>query len=197
MVPGSLSDGQRRQLLRVARASIEEGLNTGRPLQVDVNSFDPLLQADGASFVTLKKSGQLRGCMGTLEARQPLVQDVAEHAFAAAFSDPRFPPLERHELEQISISVSVLTPAEPVRFRDEDDLLEKITPGVDGLILQEGPYRGTFLPSVWESLPDKKAFLRELKRKAGLPPDYWSDRIRVSRYKTIEFSEQEFSPDIA
>ncbi len=196
MAPGpsaELTPAQRAVLLRVARDSIAHGFEHGRPLRVDVSKFDPELQREGASFVTLKKHGQLRGCIGALSAYQPLVQDVAEHAYAAAFSDPRFPPLTPEEFPDIEISVSVLGAPEPMAVRDEDDLLRQLEPGRDGLILEDGPYRATFLPSVWESLPNAREFVRQLKRKAGLPPDYWSDTLRVSRYRTEEFSERELA----
>lgn len=189
MAPMHLTDPQRQQLLLTARSSIEKGCETGGPLRVKLSEYDDALQREGASFVTLKKQGELRGCIGTLEAYQPLVQDVSRHAYAAAFSDPRFNGVVVDELADISISVSVLTPSEKIPFSDETELLEKIQPGIDGLILEEGGHRGTFLPAVWESLPDKHDFLRQLKRKAGLPEHYWSDRLAVSRYQTFEFSE--------
>lgn len=184
-----LTEPQRDRLLFTARQSIEEGCETGRPRLVEVSHFDPVLQSQGASFVTLKKEGDLRGCIGALEAYQPLVQDVSQHAFDAAFSDPRFTRVSRDELQQINISISVLSPAEKIYFSNETELLEIIQPGIDGLILQEGNLKGTFLPSVWESLPEKNDFLQQLKRKAGLPEFYWSDKIAVSRYHTFEFSE--------
>ncbi len=179
----------RELLLRLARDSIRHGLETGRPLMVDPADFPHTLQQQRAAFVTLNRNGALRGCIGHLEAIQPLVSDVAENAFAAAFRDPRFPPLSPAEFDDIEIHISVLTPATPMQFTSERDLIAQLRPGRDGLILEEGPYRGTFLPSVWESLPTPEAFLRHLKQKAGLPPDYWSDHIRVSRYETESFSE--------
>lgn len=184
-----LTDEQRRQLLQVARKSIHLGCEKNSPLPVDVNEFETALQNKGASFVTLKIEDALRGCIGTLEADRSLVQDVSSHAFAAAFSDPRFSGVTSDELELITISISVLTAAEKIDFKDEIDLLEKIQQGVDGLILKEGTHRGTFLPSVWKSLPEKNDFLQQLKRKAGLPENYWSEKITVSRYHTVEFSE--------
>lgn len=184
-----LAEEQRVELLRVARRSIEEGCHYNRPLSVELGRYKKELQNKGASFVTLKKEGALRGCIGTLEAYQPLVKDVSQHAFDAAFSDPRFSMVTPDELGLITVSISVLTAAENLQFSDETDLLEKIQPGTDGLILQEGTRRGTFLPSVWESLPDKMDFLQQLKRKAGLPENYWSEKLAVSRYRTFEFSE--------
>lgn len=187
----TLNDAQRRTLLQVARASIAHGLREGRPLPVNPADYEPALQARRASFVTLNERGQLRGCIGHLEAIQPLVADVAENAFSAAFRDPRFPPLSAGEFDELTIHISVLSPAEPIHFRSQADLLRQIRPGIDGLILEEGMHRGTFLPSVWEELPDPAQFLAHLKLKAGLPADYWSDTIRVYRYTTESFSDQD------
>ena len=179
---------QRAALLEVARRSIEHGLQTGSPLAVDVASYPAALQEPGASFVTLNIDGRLRGCIGSLEAVHPLVEDVARNAFSAAFRDPRFPPVSAAEAPRLNIHISVLNPAEPMQFSSEEDLLAQLRPGVDGLILEDGGRRGTFLPSVWESLPDPRDFLQELKRKAGLAPDHWSDSLRVWRYTTESFS---------
>lgn len=175
---------QRRALLDLARASIRHGLDQGRALPVDPETFDPALREPGAAFVTLHRAGQLRGCIGSLEARRPLVEEISHHAFAAAFHDPRFPPLTRGEYPELDLELSILGPAQTLQFSDEADLLRQLRPGVDGLILEEKGRRATFLPTVWESLPEPADFLAELKRKAGLPPDHWSDRIRVSRYTT-------------
>ncbi|MBM4200767.1 MAG: AmmeMemoRadiSam system protein A [Gammaproteobacteria bacterium] len=171
-------------LLNLARESIGFGLQHARPLATAPDAFPPVLREFRASFVTLKKAGALRGCIGSLEAYRPLAIDVAENAFAAAFRDPRFPPVGAHELDALELQLSLLTPAEPMTVRSEDDLLDQLRPGEDGLILQEGGRRATFLPSVWESLPEPDQFLRHLKRKAGLPEDYWSDALQVFRYAT-------------
>ncbi len=181
--------------MRLARESIAHGLAHGWPIPVNPEDHPPALQAPRATFVTLKAQGILRGCIGHLQAVQPLVRDVAENAFAAAFRDPRFPPLTAPELDAIAIEISVLSPPEPLSFRSEAELVACIEPGRDGLILEAGCARGTFLPTVWESLPDPRAFVRELKRKAGLDPSYWSDAIQVSRYRTESFSES--SPETA
>lgn len=173
-------------LLKLARLSIVYGLETGHPFSVDLREFPPELVKPGATFVTLEKNHQLRGCIGMLEAVLPLAEDVAENAFSAAFRDPRFPPVQQSELDQLEIHISILSDPEPMTFSSEQDLLAQIRPNVDGLILQDGYHRGTFLPSVWDSLPDKKQFLRHLKNKAGLPADYWSDTIKVQRY-TAEY----------
>jgi len=187
------SDAQRRVLLAIARDSIEHGLHEGEPLRLHPEDFDPLLAAPGAAFVTLQRGGSLRGCIGSLEAYRPLVTDVAENAFAAAFRDPRFPPLSPAELDDLDIQVSVLSPPEPLEFDSEADLLAKIRPGTDGLIIEDLGHRGTFLPSVWESLPEPELFWRHLKQKAGLPPDHWSPTLRVYRYTTESFSKKDVS----
>jgi AmmeMemoRadiSam system protein A len=181
------TESQQQQLLEIARESIQEGLERGQPLTVEVDPDTPLA-SPGACFVTLKLDGQLRGCIGSLEAFRPLITDVAENAYAAAFQDPRFSPLTKPELDRLDLSLSVLTPAELMTFNSQEDLLAQLQPGIDGLILQEGNRRGTFLPSVWESLPEANRFLSHLKLKAGLPEDYWSDSVQVSRYATESFS---------
>ena len=181
------NEQQRAELLIVAKTSIWHGLNHGKPLLPALENYDPELREYRASFVTLHKQGQLRGCIGSLKALRPLVEDICENAYAAAFNDPRFPALQQAELEELEISISVLTPASEMSFESEQDLLEQIRPGVDGLIMQEGNRRGTFLPSVWEQLPDPVEFLQHLKLKTGLSMDYWSDTIRVSCYQTESF----------
>ncbi len=178
---------QEQALLQLAIASIQHGLAHGRPLKPAPEDYDPALRQPGASFVTLKREGELRGCIGSLSAQRPLVEDVAENAYAAAFSDPRFYPLQPLELHGLEIHISVLGEAEPMRFGSEHDLLEQLRPEVDGLILEEGYRRATFLPSVWEQLPDAQQFLAHLKLKAGLPPNYWSPTLKVSRYTTHGF----------
>jgi hypothetical protein len=178
-----LEPAHRQYLLDLARASIRHGIATGRPLSVDLSSLPPSLSERRATFVTLKKGGELRGCIGCLEAVKPLAIDVAENAFSAAFRDPRFPPVTADEIGGLEIHISLLTPPEPMNFVSERDLIGQLRPGIDGLILQEGPLRGTFLPSVWEALPRPGEFFRQLKLKAGLPEDYWSDTLRISRYR--------------
>jgi AmmeMemoRadiSam system protein A len=175
---------ERDTLLLLARESIERGVH-GERASVNASDFSGVLANNRASFVTLDQSGSLRGCIGTLEAHRPLVLDVSDNAYSAAFRDPRFPRVTSAELPQLSIYISVLTPATPMAFDSEANLIEQLQPGVDGLILTRGFQRGTFLPSVWESLPDARDFLQQLKRKAGLPADFWSDDIQVERYTTV------------
>lgn len=178
---------QKRCLLQIARDSIRQGLVTGQPLHPDLSSLPDELAAVRATFVTLHLQGRLRGCIGMLEACRPLAVDVAANAYDAAFRDPRFAPLRKKEAEDLQVSISALSPAEELRFTDEAGLLEQIRPGIDGLILQDGLHKGTFLPSVWEQLPDKAMFLSHLKMKAGLPATHWSDSVRVFRYTTEHF----------
>jgi AmmeMemoRadiSam system protein B/AmmeMemoRadiSam system protein A len=187
-----LTGEQKQALKELALASIKHGLETGKA--VSVNEFSAehelsceLPEYDGAAFVTLEKNGELRGCIGSLAAYRPLDHDIAENAFAAAFRDPRFTPLSPEELDEIDISISVLTEPELMVFKSEEDLVAQIRPGVDGLILTEGQNRGTFLPSVWEHYPESAAFLNHLKMKAGLPSTYWSGTLKVERYQTISW----------
>ena len=184
-----LAPQQRRHLLTLARDAIRHGLASGQPPRLDIDGEPPELLVHRAAFVTLELHGRLRGCIGHLEASQPLVLDVSDNAFAAAFRDPRFPPVTAGELDPLQIKISVLTPATELSFADEAALLATIAPGLDGLILADAGYRGTFLPSVWEQLPEPRDFLRRLKEKAGLPAEHWSRNLRVWRYRTESFGD--------
>jgi AmmeMemoRadiSam system protein A len=175
----------RAALLDVALRSIESGVRTGEPLSVDPDDFPLALREPRATFVTLRRAGALRGCVGALVASRPLVADVAHSAFAAAFRDARFPALDAAELDDLEIHISVLSALEPFPVRGEADLLDRVRPGVDGLVLRDGARQGTFLPAVWGSIPEPADFLRELKHKAGLPLDGWSESWEVLRY-TVE-----------
>lgn len=188
MVLMSLNKEHQQRLLELAKSSIQHGLQTGKPLKINLADYPAELLEPRATFVTLHKNRQLRGCIGVLEAIRLLAEDIAENAFSAAFKDSRFPPLEAQEFKDLEIHLSLLTSAEPIPFTSEQDLVAQLLPGIDGLILQEGHRRGTFLPSVWETLPKPRQFLSHLKQKAGLPPDYWSDRIRIFRYRTETIS---------
>lgn len=183
---------ERDALLDLASESIVQGLE-GKTLRPDKDVYSRALAQHGASFVTLNCDAQLRGCIGTLEAYQSLVLDVAENAWSAAFRDPRFSPLSDSEYSRTEIHISVLTPATPMTFSSEQNLLEQLQPQIDGLILSLGRQRGTFLPSVWESLPDPRDFLQHLKRKAGLSADFWSSDIQIERYHTVSISRQSTS----
>ena len=170
-------------LLAIAREAIEEG----RSGSLDAVWGDGWLAEPGATFVTLKLDGELRGCIGSLEPRRCLADDVAHNARAAAYRDPRFPPVDRDERRRLDIEVSVLSAPEPLEAATESEALAQLRPGIDGVVLEFGDLRSTFLPQVWESLPDPKEFLGELKRKAGLPPRFWDPRIRLSRYTVEKF----------
>lgn len=185
----TIGQPDRKVLLDTARSSIQHGLDFGKALEVNAAYYTAALQAERACFVTLEKAGELRGCIGHLQAVQPLINDVAENAWAAAFQDPRFAPLKRVELPGLEIHISILSPPQAMTFSSQGDLLGQIRPGIDGLILEDGYRRGTFLPSVWESLPEARDFLAHLKLKAGLPADYWSDKIRISRYTSESITD--------
>ena len=176
-------------VLGLARGSIEHGLDHGEPLPLRAGELSGELNEPAATFTTLRQAGELRGCCGTLEAAQPLAADVVHTAFRAAFRDPRFDPVVRGELDGIRLEVSVLTPLEPMRVVDEADLLERLVPGTDGLVIVEGRRSATYLPKVWEMLPDPRQFVAQLKVKCGLPGDYWSERLEFLRYGTTTYSE--------
>lgn len=182
-----LNAAQKQQLHEIAKNSIVNGLNKSEPINMELSDYDDDLQTKCATFVTLHKHGQLRGCIGILEPLRPLAEDIAHNAFAAAFSDHRFPPVSADEIDHLDIHISILATPEEISFSSEDDLVSQLRPGVDGLIMQEGNQRGTFLPSVWESVTDRHDFLNHLKQKSGLPANYWSDTIRVQRYTVEEF----------
>lgn len=177
------------RLLRVARGSIEYGLVHGRPLPVDLAALPESFANPGATFTTLRLEGELRGCCGTLEAKEPLAINVARSAFRAAFHDPRFAPISEDESMVLELEVAVLTPMQPVDCSNEADLLERLTPHVDGLVIVAGERRATFLPKVWESLPEPGQFLSQLKLKCGLPTDYWSEQLEFFRYGTATYGE--------
>jgi AmmeMemoRadiSam system protein A len=183
----ALGETEQEVLRKVALDSIRHGLETGEPLEPDLDEFDEKLKAPGAVFVTLNRQGHLRGCVGSFEASRPLLQDVARNAYSAAFMDFRFPPVSEVELREIEVHISLLTPLEPLEVASREDLLEKLRPGVDGLLLDDPPHRSTFLPQVWESLQDPEDFLGELLMKAGLPRDHWSNTIKFRRYAVEEF----------
>lgn len=149
----------------------------------------PELHRPGATFVTLMQDGKLRGCIGTLQAWRPLGLDVQENALAAAFRDPRFAALEAKELPRTLIEVSRLTPPEPMAFSDEAEALAQLQPGIDGVILSAGSHRATYLPQVWEQLPEPRDFIAHLKRKAGLAEDYWGPNLRLERYRVEKWKE--------
>ena len=172
-------------LLPIARAAIAEAL--GRQSQATEDA--DWLREPGATFVTLKQGEQLRGCIGTLKAHRPLLDDVKANAQAAAFRDPRFKPLSPDELDATRVEVSLLSPVEPISFENERDALSQMRPGIDGIIFQYGYHQSTFLPQVWEDLADAADFLAHLKHKAGLPPDFWDPDVKLGRYTVSKWSE--------
>ncbi|MGB5178268.1 MAG: AmmeMemoRadiSam system protein A [Gammaproteobacteria bacterium] len=182
------SPDEKSTLLSVALDSINNGLQHGKAARVNAADYPGPLSEQRASFVTLKHGNSLRGCIGTLEARTSLVESIADNAYAAAFSDPRFAALDASEVDDLTIEVSVLSPLVPVAVTSEQELLEKLIPGEAGWMLQDDGNRGTFLPAVWASLGEPADFLRQLKMKAGLAPDYWSNTLKIWKYTTESFA---------
>ena len=182
-----LNQQERQILLELAKKSIKHGLDHGGRMKININDFPATLTSTRATFVTLKINDQLRGCIGTLNAHAPLIVDIADNAYSAAFKDPRFPPVSKKEFNNLQYHVSILSEPQPMTVKDEQDLLSQLRVGTDGLVLHEGSRRSTFLPSVWESLSDPRNFLEQLKLKAGLPGDYWSNTIHFERYTVEEF----------
>ena len=175
-------------LTLLAALSIDHGLANNKAFTITPEDHPKILRENGACFVTLKKNGELRGCIGTSKAYRSLVDDVAENAYQAAFADPRFPKLTSEERYKIEISLSILSPQNKMTFRDEGELMAQLRPGTDGLIIEDGNMRALFLPSVWSQLPDHNVFLKRLKTKAGMPPNYWSNNMRAWRFISAETS---------
>ncbi len=185
-----MSDTLGTTLLILARNAIAAALNEACLAYQDA----PRLSKPGASFVTLTRNGELRGCIGSLEAKCPLRADIEANATAAAFRDPRFAPLTRREYPDTAIEISLLSPTEPLAVTDEQHAWTTLRPGVDGVVLEFGGNRSTFLPQVWEQLPEPAQFLAHLKRKAGLPADFWHDSLRLSRYTVQKWTEAHTLP---
>ncbi|CAA7615795.1 MEMO1 family protein H261_09252 [Candidatus Terasakiella magnetica] len=175
-------------LTDLAWASLRHGLETGKPLPPPAERPGPLA-LPGAVFVTLLRHGQLRGCIGSVMAWRPLAEDLTENAFKAAFHDPRFTPLTAPEMEGLTLSLSVLTPPQPMTFGNEADLLAQLRPRIDGLIIEDSGKRALFLPSVWEQLPDKRQFLAHLKVKGGMAAHHWSPGFKASTFQAIEIGK--------
>ena len=176
-------------LLQLARRSIEHGLVHREPLPVDCDAVPAELRELAATFTTLRIDRDLRGCCGTLVAQRPLAEDVASSAFKAAFHDTRFRPVREAELGVIRLEVAVLSSPEPIQVTGEDDLLARLVPGEDGLVIIDGMRRATFLPKVWEQLPEPRRFVAALKKKCGLREDYWSNGLAFQRYRTSTYRE--------
>lgn len=173
-------------LLDIVKQTLGHSLQTGKPPNVNTNTFPDLLRNVRGTFVTIERHGKLRGCIGTLEPHQPLIDDLVANAYKAGFKDPRFPPLNKGDADGLTWSISILTPKQAMTFEDEADLLAQLEPGIDGLIIQDGARRSTFLPQVWDQIPDRRDFLGRLKQKAGLRPDHWSDSFQVWRYRVTK-----------
>jgi AmmeMemoRadiSam system protein A len=178
--------GRGRTLLRIARESVADALGLDTPGAYE----EPWLREPGATFITLRWRGSLRGCVGSIQAYRPLFEDVWRNARASAFHDTRFPPLEPWEYPDLSVEVSLLSPPEPVACSCEEEALALLRPGVDGVILEYQRCRGTFLPQVWEQLPEPRDFLYQLQRKAGLRPGFWAPEVRISRYTVLKWEEE-------
>lgn len=178
-------------LLHVARRSIEANLG-GPPVEHPPES--PWLDEPRAVFVTLKKHGELRGCVGQLQARQSLFHAVKDAAEAAAFRDHRFPPLDAAELPELHLEISVLTPLEPVDVHSEEEALRALRPGVDGVVLSFGSRSAVFIPEMWKQLPEPRDFLRQLRRKGGLPLETWPKELTVQRFTAELVAEPEGRP---
>jgi AmmeMemoRadiSam system protein A len=186
-----LTEEEGRRLLQVARQTIEHALFEKKDGGSDEANSSPKFSEKRGTFVTLTMNGGLRGCIGHIIPQETLIEGVRVNAINAAFRDPRFRPLSKNEVEKIKIEVSILTEPRPLSYSDANDLLSKLRPGVDGVIIKKGYYQATFLPQVWEQLPDKKAFLTHLCMKAGLDGEAWkNERLQVSIYQVQAFEEE-------
>lgn len=187
----TLTEEEKRILLDLACSAVEAAAKNQPPPQPHLDQLPPRLREPGASFVTLTQDGMLRGCIGTIKPQLPLAQDVVMRAVAAAREDPRFPPLRPEELPYTSVEVSVLTPPEPLRYETPEEIPSLLRPGIDGVILARGLHRGTFLPQVWEKLPDPHQFLDMLCQKAYLPPGAWKQGdVEVFTYQVESFHRE-------
>lgn len=187
---------QGKILLQIARHAICQSLRVACiPAPVDDHMF--WLSRPGATFVTLTQRGELRGCIGSLRACDPLIDDVSNNAVSAALRDPRFMPLGADELNSLGVEVSLLSELQPLRFASEADALAQLRPDIDGVVFEYGSYRGTFLPQVWESLPQPEQFLAKLKSKARLPENFWAADIKLSRYTVSKWRETDYVREVA
>jgi len=187
-----LTPNERALLLKIAHQAIQEGVHGRTPPPIDLSALPPSLSQPGVCFVTLTIQGELRGCIGALEAYQPLAEDVQEHAIAAALNDYRFPPVRPEELALIHIEISRLTQPQPLHYERPMELLEKLRPGVDGVLLSNGFRRSTFLPQVWEKIPNPAQFLDHLCMKMGADENLWRYQLLdVYTYQVEEFQENQ------
>lgn len=190
----SLTLAEKRQLLQLARAALTAALRQQPAPAIDAAALPPALQRPGACFVTLTNHGELRGCIGSLEARQPLYADACEHAVQAALEDYRFPSVTITELAKIEFEISVLTDPQPLEYAAPADLPGRLRPNIDGVVLQQGYRRATFLPQVWEHFADAETFLAQLCQKMGAAPDAWQKtKLEVLTYQVEKFTEAEIA----
>ena len=190
MIDAFLSETDKKKLLKIAREAITRAVRNEQLIRIKLQGHSQLLRDHGASFVTLTTREKLRGCIGTLEANQPLILDVQEHAVAAAMEDYRFPVVREEELQLINIEVSRLTPVHLVDYSTPENLVSKIRVNVDGVLIKAIGRRATFLPQVWEKVPDPEQFLSQLCVKMGAPPDLWRRRrVQIYTYQVEKFKE--------
>lgn len=185
------AEAYKKELLQIASQALSESIVRHKDYSPSRKDYSNELFDKGASFVTLKLNGELRGCIGTVVPHVAIAHDIANNTFRAALEDSRFPPLTEAELPQVDFSISLLTGFERIRYLNEADLLNRIKPGIDGIIIRDGDRQGLFLPSVWKELPDKNEFLKNLKIKAGMNPGFWSNNIKVYRFRTVEIKNNE------
>ena len=185
----TMSSNKGEILLPIARASIAAVFGQVQEAAEDAT----WLREQAACFVTLTQQGQLRGCIGTIEAHRSLLEDVKHNARAAAFKDTRFSPLTGEELNDTEIEISLLSPMSALTFSDEQEALAQLQPGIDGVLFEFGHYRSTFLPQVWEQLPAITDFMAHLKHKAGLNADFWADEVKLYRYAVNKWKERDFA----
>lgn len=191
MIPAALTDEEKRSMLKMAREALEAGVRGKSLPPVDYESLPDKFRENGASFVTLTNHDELRGCIGSIEAHQPLAEDIREHAVAAALEDYRFPSVKENELDSIDIEVSYLTPLTLLEYEQPEELSSRLTPFIDGVVLRDGWRRATFLPQVWEKIDDPGVFLGQLCLKMGASADLWKrKKLQVWTYRVIEVHEE-------
>jgi AmmeMemoRadiSam system protein A len=191
----SLPESLQKQLVQIARYALQAAAERRSLAAVKIEGLPEALSEPRATFVTLTKGGSLRGCIGALEAKMPLIEDVQQHTVAAALHDFRFSAVTPDEVNQIRIEISILSPPQPLQYGFADELIKKIRPGIDGVLITDGKHRATFLPQVWERLPSPDLFLSMLCEKAALSPDAWrNSRLKVYTYQVESIHEEEVTP---
>lgn len=186
-----LNASEQKELLRLARKTIADACRQGLPPEVEQRSYPAAFMEQRATFVTLQKNNELRGCIGSLQAHRPLIEDIVHNAFAAAFRDFRFQPVTETELSDLEVEISILGPMTEMNVSSEEDLLAQLVPGKDGLVIESALYSATFLPQVWEQLPTPGQFLLHLKQKAGMPLDLWPENMKCSCYTCNKLKERQ------